>query len=60
MNKDRDMRNLRYPRTLAEAFGPYETGPIHDPVEEAGHRLAVAIGLVTLCALIGGLLAGVL
>jgi len=25
------MNSRRYPRTLQEAFGPYASGPIHEP-----------------------------
>lgn len=46
------MTTRRHPRTLAEAFGPYTTGPVHpmpQPVPTAhrvyGVLLAVALGV---------------
>jgi hypothetical protein len=51
------MNSRKYPRTMAEAFGPYETGPIHDQVErmDLQDKLVVAasaIVTVTMLALI--------
>jgi hypothetical protein len=45
----------RYPRTLNEAFGPYETGPVHPMPEDTPLRdylLAIAIGIGLAAALV--------
>jgi hypothetical protein len=45
----------RYPRTLNEAFGPYASGPIHDP-DKARHALIkaglIAAGIIAEIAII--------
>lgn len=48
----------RHPRTLNEAFGPYSSGPIHDPHERrfkiTGAAL-IAAGIVAEIALIAAI-----
>lgn len=53
------MQTRKYPRTLAEAFGPYETGPIHAPHQRPELLddviMAVSIiGIVVVLALVVG------
>jgi hypothetical protein len=44
----------KHPRTLEEAFGPYERGPVVD-IRDPDHRIGIlcAIGIVLVLALVG-------
>lgn len=53
------MQTRKFPRTLAEAFGPYETGPIHDPHQrqdwfDAFIVVLSVVGIVAVFALVVG------
>lgn len=55
------MRNLRHPRTLNEAFGPYaDHTPISDPVTDAGHVwttvICTVLSVLFFLAIVGGAL----
>ena len=55
------MRNLRHPRTLNEAFGPYaDRTPISDPTTESGHVavtiICTVLSVLLFLAIIGGAL----
>ena len=55
------MQTRKYPRTLNEAFGPYASGPIHDPKPEPMHPhdvAALVVSVVALAALAAMALAG--
>lgn len=39
-------------RTLQSAFGPYASGPIHDPKPEPMHRADKIVVTVSACALV--------
>lgn len=48
----------RYPRTLAEAFGPYAKGPIHAPEQSRAH-LWLQLGQGVLVAAVAALLVAI-
>jgi len=52
----------RYPRTLEEAFGPYERGPVEGPVRpfDPADRIVLAGSVLALVVLLGLALWGIL
>ena len=54
------MNTRKYPRTIEEAFGPYNRGNLHvkpEPMHPAD-KIIVAIGAVVLIALFGSFIFG--
>lgn len=51
-DKDVTMQTRKYPRTLNEAFGPYASGPIHDPKPEPMHPHDIAVLTISIVALV--------
>ena len=56
------MNTRKHPRTLVEAFGPYASGPIHEPQRpmHRSDRIALRAALAALAALISLAAMGVL
>lgn len=49
-----DANTRRHPRTMAEAFGPYESGPIEEPERPLDwqDKLVIQVGVVCAFALL--------
>ena len=58
--KDSVMQTRKYPRTLNEAFGPYASGPVHDPDEpmHTSDRIVLVASALVALSLFGMVVAG--
>jgi hypothetical protein len=61
LNKGLEMTTRKFPRTMNEAFGPYATGPIEDPMRPMDWQDIVVIFGCIFCVVsfIGMMLWGV-